>query len=150
MMPDTRARTSTSFEPSACPTASMRMGTCCGCASMTVTGIGGRGCGGPPAAFWSRLPQPATSPTRISTDSYAMSCERAALGLPAACGEVEQCRRAMELSNLVKESELYTVVDVCKESTRILGSLVKDFNKGGGCGFGFTGTPGQTRPRCEW
>src|SRR3569623_522427 len=42
----------------------------------------------------------------------------------------------MELSNLVKESELYTVVDVCKESTRILGSLVKDFNKGGGCGLG--------------
>src|SRR3569833_3014988 len=40
-MPDTRARTSTSFDPPACPMASMVTGTCCGRTSIMLTGIGG-------------------------------------------------------------------------------------------------------------
>src|SRR6478672_11364396 len=46
MIPETRERTSTSREPSACPTASIDTGTRCNSTRCTVTGMAG---GGPPA-----------------------------------------------------------------------------------------------------
>src|SRR5678815_3770826 len=79
MMPVTRARTSTSREPSAWPTASREIGTGCAFALMVATCRGGVEAAG--AAPLALFPQPASSAACTARMATADTARRRGLGL---------------------------------------------------------------------
>src|SRR5947209_5470343 len=104
MMPETRARISTSREPSAWPTASSAIGTDWGATRITVTGMGG---GGPTFALASPpLPQPASRMAETTKAATAAGEMRRFMGLLA--GKAATCGRECRLLYIPKRMYVCT------------------------------------------
>src|SRR5437588_8243150 len=110
-MPETRERTSMSFDPSVCPTVSITSGTRCTLATITVTGSAG---GGPPGGG---APGGGVSGALLQAASSAMQASdriAVARSVASAVAPRDRAERAMSERGLDEERLLYTIMVVCE------------------------------------